>query len=91
MQSTDEGDEMDIEEKTGEGESEDSVSTDAGIGEIFNGYLALLDEVAQLTRLNFYQVWDMNIAEFFSYVAYSRWKSKKQAENIKKWQSQKNY
>ena len=33
----------------------------------------------------------MKTEEFFKYVAYSRWKSKKQAENIKKWHSQKNY
>ena len=58
-------------------------------GEQFNRYLSLIDEVSEVMRQSFNETWEMNIYAFFTYAAYSRWKSKKQQEAIARWQNTK--
>lgn len=81
---------MDNEERAETG-TDDSTETTRDVGELFNQYLSLIDEVSELTRLDYNQVWKMNIGEFFTYVNFSRWKSKRKADAIARWKNENKY
>ena len=75
----------------GQGIEEENEGTDEPVqedGELFNRWLSLIDEVSELTRLDFNKVWLMNVNEFFTYASYNRWKSKKKMEAMEKWKRQ---
>ena len=78
------GDEAESEEQGGEG--------DAGSVEDSNGsgvqqpqlrvWLSLVEAVAQMTNYNFREVYGLPIMEFFTYVAYIRYKRKMEEKQI---------
>ena len=80
---------MDDKGQADEGDVEDSTESAVDSGEQFNKYLSLIDEVSEVMRQSFNETWEMNIYAFFTYAAYSRWKSKKQQEAIARWQNTK--
>lgn len=58
------------EEERGSGSDEEGDGATASNG-VYT-YLSLLKEVSDLTHLNFEQVWEMNVLEFFSYLVFNR-------------------
>lgn len=80
---------MDNKGQTDKGDVEDDRESAVDAGEQFNKYLSLIDEVSEVMRQSFNETWEMNIYAFFTYAAYSRWKSKKQQEAIARWQNTK--
>ena len=80
---------MDNKGQADEGDVEDGTEPAVDAGEQFNKYLSLIDEVSEVMRQSFNETWEMNIYAFFTYAAYSRWKSKKQQEAIARWQNTK--
>ena len=53
--------------------------------ESYFGWLALIDNVGELTRDKWDDVFKKNIYEFFNLVSYLQYKSKKQKDQIEKW------
>ena len=80
---------MDDKGQADEGNVEDGGESAVDPGEQFNRYLSLIDEVSEVLRQSFNETWEMNIYAFFTYAAYSRWKTKKQQEAIARWQNKK--
>lgn len=80
---------MDDKGQADKGDVEDDRESVVDAGEQFNRYLSLIDEVSEVMRQSFNETWEMNIYAFFTYAAYSRWKSKKQQEAIARWQNTK--
>lgn len=48
-------------------------------------WFSLVDGVSETTRLNWNEVWMMNIYEFFNIVSYRNEKFERQKEQINKW------
>lgn len=46
----------------------------------------LVTEVIEVTNLDWDRVWEMGIYEFFNIVAFSRERSRRKEQAIKKWQ-----
>lgn len=44
-----------------------------------------MDCVSETTRLDWHQVWDMGVTEFFNIVSYSRDKAEHERQQIEKW------
>ena len=89
LQSDVEDYEVDDKGQADEGDVEDGGESAVDPGEQFNRYLSLIDEVSEVLRQSFNETWEMNIYAFFTYAAYSRWKTKKQQEAIARWQNKK--
>lgn len=45
--------------------------------------MGLMEAVAEMTKYNFSQIYDMPIVEFLTYTAYLRYKAKKEEEQIR--------
>lgn len=49
-------------------------------------WISLIDLVSETTRCRWDDVWEMNVYEFFNYVAYAKDKAAEKERQIKEWQ-----
>ena len=75
------------EDGTGRGDDEDSSVQD--FTRRWN-LLVLVDEVSELTRYNWEQVFNMDAGEFMTFASYGRDKAEYKADQVKKWQREHN-
>jgi hypothetical protein len=80
---------LDFEETEEEYEEQGEISRDrdrmGGNEENYFGWLTLIDNVGQLTRDKWDDVFKKNIYEFFNILSFLKYKNNKQKEQIEKW------
>ncbi len=77
-------------EEDGDGEGEEDAEPDKDDGGTY-AWLSLLRNVSDLTKMSWDKMWEMEISEFFSYVAFNMAYNKRQQEIMDKYRNRRTY
>ena len=78
-------DSEDVENEEAQSKDREARENGEGDGREYFSWITLVDNVSELTRERWEDVFKKNVYEFFNLLSYIQYKNKKMKENIERW------